>query len=161
MGIKRLAIGAVATALLALAACATSLEDEQRRKDMEADIDEIMSYELDKTEFGEPRNCLSESQYRSIRALGDRHLLFEGRRGKLWVNVLRGRCSGMDNDSIFVIRPSFGGRPCERDRFEAIDRLDATSAMGGAGMGPVCILGEFKPVAKAQLEEIEARLEMS
>ena len=82
---------AFVAALLALAACATSPEDEQRRKDMEADIDEIMSYELDKTEFGETKNCLSKNEFRSFRALGDRHLLFEGRNDKQWVNVLRGR----------------------------------------------------------------------
>ena len=145
---------AFVTALLALAACAASPVDEQRRKDMEADIDEIMSYELDETEFGEPRHCLSKSQYRNFRALGDRHLVFEGRNDKQWVNVLRGRCHGLDDNSAFIIEPTSAGRVCQLDRFEAVDRSNM-----GMALGTACVLGEFKPVAKAQLEEIEARLE--
>ena len=145
---------AFVAALLALAACATSPEDEQRRKDMEADIDEIMSYELDKTEFGETKNCLSKNEFRSFRALGDRHLLFEGRNDKQWVNVLRGRCHGLSDDSVFIMKPTFSGRTCENDRFEVVERSSVSLSMGIA-----CVLGEFRPVAKGQLHEIEARLE--
>ena len=159
MGIRRFAIGMVAATLLALAGCATSPEDEQRRKDMEADIDEIMSYELDKTEFGDPRKCLSENEYRYYRALGDRHLLFEGRKDKQWVNVLRGRCPGLDDDRIFVMKQFMAGRTCDKDQFEMVERLSSAS-FGSAGMGPTCVLGEFIPVAKAQVQEIETRLEM-
>ena len=145
---------AFVAALLALAACATSPEDEQRRKDMEADIDEIMSYELDKTEFGETKNCLSTNEFRSFRALGDRHLLFEGRNDKQWVNVLRGRCLGLNDNSAFIIEPTSNLRTCEKDRFEAVQRSNVPLSMGA-----MCVLGEFRPVAKAQLQEIEARLE--
>jgi hypothetical protein len=154
MSIRRIAIGTVVAALLALAACATSPADEQRRKDMEADIDEILTYELDKTEFEDPGRCLRESQYRSFRPLGDRHLLFEGRNGKQWINVLHGRCVSLDDDTVFVMHLTSSGRVCDKDRFEAVDRMAL-----GAGMGPVCVFGEFKPVAKAQVQEIEARLE--
>jgi hypothetical protein len=122
---------------------------------MEADIDEIMSYELDEAEFGEAKNCLSDNEYRSFRALGDRHLLFEGRKGKQWVNVLRGRCSGLRDDSTFIMKPAMGGRSCDKDRFEAVART-SDYLRGGA----MCVLGEFRPVAKAQLQEIETRLEM-
>ena len=145
----------IIAALLALAACATSPVDEQRRQDMEADIDEIMSYELDETEFGEARNCLSNNQYRSFRALGNRHLLFEGRNVKQWVNVLRGRCSGLRDDSTFIVKPTTSGRLCDKDLFEIAERSSAYLS-GGA----MCVLGEFKPVAKGQLQEIETRLEM-
>jgi hypothetical protein len=144
----------IIAALLALAACAMSPADEQKRQDMEADIDEIMSYELDETEFGEAKNCLSNNEYRSFRALGDRHLLFEGRRDKQWVNVLRGRCSGLRDDSAFIMNPTSSGRACDQDHFQVVDRYNVTMAMG-----ITCVLGEFKPVAKAQLQEIEKRLE--
>jgi len=154
MSIRRIAIGTVVAALLALAACATSPADEQRRKDMEADIDEILTYELDKMEFEDPGRCLSESEYRSFRPLGNRHLLFEGRHGKQWANVLRGHCGNLDDDDIFVMRLSSSGRVCDQDRFEVHDRMSL-----GAGIGRACVLGEFKPVAKAQVQEIEARLE--
>lgn len=158
MSSGRNATGLIIAALLALAACATSPEDEQRRKDMEADIDEILSYELDKTEFGEAKNCLSRSEYQSFRALGDRHLLFEGRSDRQWVNVLRGRCAGLRGDSTFILKQTSGNRTCDMDRFEVVDRSSLTQ--GIAGTGAVCALGEFRPVAKAQLHEIETRLEM-
>jgi hypothetical protein len=127
---------------------------------MEADIDEILSYELDETVFGDPKNCLSEVQYRSFRALGNRHLLFEGKNDKQWVNVLRGRCSGLDDDTLFVMWQSMSGRLCDKDHFEAADRTGSSLSQGGAAMGPTCTLGEFIPVAGAQVNEIEARLEM-
>ena len=158
MANTRTTIGFVA-AVLALAACATSPEDEQRRLDMEADIDEILSYELDETEVGVPSACLSEYQFRSYRALGDRHILFEGRKDKQWVNILRGRCSGLDDGGFFIMNQSTSGRLCDKDRFEVGDRLDLSATRGFAGLGPSCVLGEFRPVVKAQLKEIEERLE--
>lgn len=124
---------------------------------MEADIDEILSYELDPVDFGEPKNCLYETEYRSYEALGKRHLLFRGRQGKLWVNVLRGRCSSLDDDRVFVMKPSIGGRLCDADRFNLVDRFDTLSRTSAA---PICVLGEFKPVTEAQVKEIERRLEM-
>jgi hypothetical protein len=138
-----------------LAACATSPEDERKRMEMEADIDDILSYELDPLEYGEQKSCLSTSEFRNYRALGNRHLLFEGRQGKLWVNVLRGRCVGLHRDSVFIMRPMQANRLCDKDRFDAVDRLDMRTA--GA---PTCVLGEFKPVTEAQVKEIENRMEM-
>lgn len=157
MDTRRFVIRASITTLLALAGCAGSPVDEERRKEMEADIDEIMSYELDPAEYGEPRKCLLESDYLSYRALGKRHLLFQGRRGKLWVNVLRGRCSGLDDNSIFVMRPNVAGRLCDMDRFSAVNR---SLSVSGTNSAPTCALGEFRPVTEAQVKEIEDRLEM-
>lgn len=157
METRRLAICVITASLLAFAGCATSPEDEARRQEMEADIDEILGYELDPLEYGEPRDCLSDSAYRSYRALGKRHLLFQGRQGKLWVNVLRGRCSGLDDDSTFVMRPSMSGRLCALDRFNVVE---PGGSLARASTAPTCILGEFKPVTEAQVREIEDRLEM-
>lgn len=157
MDAKKFAICAVAAALLALSGCAASPEDERRRQDMEADIDEILGYELDESEYGRPKNCLSTREYRSFRPLGDRHLLFEGRKDKLWVNMLRGRCLGLEEDSKFIMRQNMSGQVCDKDLFEVMDRFDPISS---AGMGPTCILGEFRPVSKGQVAEVEDRLEM-
>ena len=157
MDIGRLTVCAMVASLLTLAGCATSPEDEQRRKDMEADIDEILSYELDPLEYGEPKNCLSDNEYRSYRPLGKRHLLFWGRQEKLWVNVLRGRCSGLHNDDVFIMKPSMPGRLCDMDRFEVVGQLGSLSSIGALQS---CVLGEFKPVTEAQVKEIENRLEM-
>lgn len=157
MSSKRFVLCMVVASVVAITSCATSPEDERRKRDMEADIDEILTYELDETEYGEPKSCLSESEYRSFRALGDRHLLFRGRQGKLWVNVLRGRCFNLDDDSKFIMRPNMSGRLCDKDRFGAVSPLDT---MPSTGAGLTCVLGEFKPVSEAQVGEIEDRLEM-
>jgi hypothetical protein len=157
MKTRGLAVCTIIASLLAAAGCATSPEDEARRKEMEADVDEILAYELDPAEVGEPRNCLSNNDFRSYRALGNRHLLFEGQQGRLWVNVLRGRCSGLDDDSVFIMMPSMPGRLCEFDRFNVVDRFESLSSARSA---PVCVLGEFKPVTEAQVKEVEDRLEM-
>ena len=151
------AICVLATSLLALTGCATSPEDERRRLEMEADIDDILTYELDPAEYGDPKNCLFTHEFRSYRSLGNRHLLFEGRNNRQWVNLLRGRCAGLNKDSRFIMRQSTGNRMCDKDRFEVTDHLDSF-ALSGAGV--TCVLGEFKPVTAAQVEEIENRLEM-
>lgn len=157
MDTRRIATCAIIVSLLAFAGCATSPDEERRRMEMEADIDDILSQELDPAEFGEVRNCLRDTEVRRYRALGDRHLLFEGRQGRLWVNALRGRCLGLDRNSIFVVKPHHGGRLCDMDRFSAVDRLSTTS---GTDASLMCALGEFRPVTAAQVEEVENRLEM-
>jgi len=157
MHTRRLAVCTIIASLLTAGGCATSPEDEARRKEIEADIDEILAYELDPAEVGEPRKCLSENEFRSQRALGDRHLLFKGKQGQLWVNVLRGRCTSLDTDGVFIMEPSLSGRLCELDRFNVVPRFESVSSAQSA---PSCVLGEFKPVTEAQVKEIEARLEM-
>ena len=157
MDTRRLTICTLVASFVAFTGCATSPEDEERRKAMEADVDEILSYELDPLEYGEPRKCLSESDYRNYSALGKRHLLFSGRPGKQWVNVLRGRCSNLSRDSIFIMEPATSTQLCELDRFRVGDRLDSVRT---ASTMPTCVLGVFKPVTEAQVKEIEERLEM-
>jgi hypothetical protein len=155
MDTRKLAICTIAASLLVLAGCATSPEEEHRRQEMEADIDDILSQHVDPLEYGEPRNCLMENQVRRYRALGTRHILFEGRQGQLWVNTLRGRCSGLERDSIFVMRPKLHGRYCDMDLFSVVDRIGSS-----VPVAPNCSLGEFKPITEAQLKEVEARLAM-
>ena len=142
--------------LLALTGCAISPEVEERRKAMEADIDDILSIEHDPAEVGEIKNCLSESEFRSYRALGRRHLLFEGRRNRQWVNVLRGRCPGLNDNSVFIMAPNVPGRLCDSDRFNLIDRFDSLTR---GSTSPSCVLGEFRPVVEAQVKQIEKLLE--
>jgi len=165
MHINRYVIFMVVVILLLLVGCATSPEVEERRMAMEADIDEILSYELDPAEFGEPERCLSDRDYRSFRPLGDRHLLFYGRGEKFWINTLRGRCHDLRHGDILVVKSFSARRLCDMDRFEVAEWFDWPMhrrwpwQWGGLGTGSACGLGEFKPVTQAQVEEIEARLE--
>ena len=153
---RQYVICTIIASALAVSACATSPDAERKRQEMEADIDDILSYELDPAEYGEPRTCLNETDTRGYEALGDRHILFRGRQGRLWVNALRARCLGLGKDGIFVIEPTAGRRYCAMDRFSVVDRASAL----GAVAAPNCTLGEFKPVTEAQVEEIRNRLEM-
>jgi hypothetical protein len=157
MKTRAFTLGAFIVFVLVAAGCATSPIDEAKRKEMEADIDDILSYEHDPAEVGDVSDCLPDTAYRSYRALGNRHLLFEGRKGRQWVNVLRGRCFNLDDNSVFIMTPSLAGRLCALDRFNVVDRIDSVSSARAA---PACVLGEFKPVTEAQVKEIEDRLEM-
>ncbi len=157
MDTRRFTICSIAAAVLAGGGCAASPQDEHKRKEMEADIDDILSYELDPLEYGEPKPCLASREYDSYRALGKRHLLFKDRKGNLWVNVLRGRCQGLNDNSVFVMKPTRGTHLCDMDRFDVVNRSDVLTQAAAA---PTCALGTFKPVTAAQVEEIENRLEM-
>jgi hypothetical protein len=150
---------------LFLAGCATSPDVENRRKAMEADIDEVLSYQLDPAEFGETKRCLADAEYRNFRPLGDRHILFEGRRDKLWINTLRGRCHDLRFGDVLVVRSFTGTRMCDMDRFSVADwfawpwyRRWPWQWGGGWTSGAQCVLGKFQPVTKAQVAEIEALL---
>lgn len=159
--VKIAIVVAGATAFLLLPGCATSPEAEARRAAAEADIDEIMSYELDPDEYGEVKRCLSGHDFDNFRALGDRHILFEGRRGKLWINTLRGRCSDLRHSDVLVVRQYTGSRMCDMDRFSAGDWFDygARRRPSDWGTGAACVLGRFHPVTEAQVAEIESVLE--
>ena len=150
----------VVAALLIVAGCAASPEEERERLDREADIDEIVNYQLDVSEVGTDKDCLSDKDYIRFRALGPRHLLFEGKDDKLWINVLRGPCAGLRFNDMFVTKPGTPGRLCDMDHFEALDRSDPHVMSRVATAGYKCMLGVFKPAVKAQVEEIEKRLKM-
>ena len=92
MNVRRYSV-CVSVALLLIAGCATSPDDKSQRQAIEADIQDILSLSLG--EDGEPVRCLSDLQYRGIRPLDEKHLLFTGTGDHQWVNVLRHRCSDL------------------------------------------------------------------
>ena len=150
-------------ALLLLAGCATSPEAESRRLAIEADINEILSVQLDPAEFGGTKRCLSESQYRNFRPLDDRHLLFYGRRDRMWINTLRNRCTDLRYGDVLIVRPFSGRRMCDTDTFEVAEWFDwpwyrrAPWYWGRSwSTGMRCSLGKFQPVTPAMVAEIEA-----
>ena len=165
MNAVRIAMLVAGAAFLLLPGCATSPEVESRRQAIEADIDEILGYELDPAEVGETRRCLSDHDYRGYRALGDRHILFEGRRDRLWINTLRSRCRDLRWGNVLVVRQHEGRRMCDMDRFQVAEWFEWPWyrrwpwQWGGLSTGAVCALGKFVPVTQAQVDEIEALLE--
>jgi hypothetical protein len=161
MDVFRCVIGAACAATLALAGCATSPETKERDLQKQASIAEILAEELDPAEFGETKRCLSDAEFTTYRALDDRHLLFEGRQNRLWVNTLRSSCPDLRHGDILVVRRYGGSRMCDADQFQATDWFDWPGnrrSPDGWGTGIRCVLGKFQPVTQQQVDEIEAVL---
>lgn len=165
MGAIQYAITMACAALLLLAGCAISPEAESRRQAIEADIETILSEPLDPAEFGATKRCLADHEYRHFQALGDRHMLFEGRRGRLWINTLRSRCTDLRYGGVLVVKSFTARRMCDTDRFEVADWFDWPWyrrwpwQWGGTwGTGMICSLGKFQPVTEGQVQEIKAVL---
>ena len=151
------------TAGLFLAGCATSPADEQRMKEIDADITEILALPLDEQQYGKTRNCLSQGDYNNFRPLDENRILFEGTRNRQWVNTLRIRCPDLRYGNVLVVRRAMGSQLCDGDRFSATEWFEwpwyrrapwewgATWSTGGQ-----CVLGDFQPVTKDQVAEIES-----
>ena len=162
----RSAISLACTAILLCASCAVSPEAEERRLAIEADIADILSMQLDPAEYGATRRCLSDADYLRFRALDDRHILFESRRDRLWINTLRSRCPDLRHGDVLIVRSFSRLRMCDMDSFEVADWFDwpwyrrwPWHWRTGWGVGMHCMLGEFQPVTRAQVDAIEAVLE--
>jgi len=165
MGATRYTVYLTVAAALLVASCATSPEVESRRQAIQADIESILSEPLDPAEYGDTRRCLADMEYRNFRALDDRHILFEGRRGKQWINTLRSRCPDLRYGHVLVVKSFTGTRMCELDQFQVGDWFDWPWYRrwpwhwgGNWGTGVPCSLGKFQPVTEAQVAEIEAVL---
>jgi hypothetical protein len=143
------------SALLFLASCAVSPEAEERQRAMEEEIEAILSEPL----AGEPERCLADHEYRSFRAIDDRRILFEGRRGELWLNTLRTRCPDLRHSSVLVVRSIYTMRRiCNMDSFQVTDWFAWPWYQRwpwywgwGWGAGATCVLGEFQRSVKIQI----------
>jgi len=104
---------------------------------------------------------LSENEYRRFEALDDRHLLFEGRQDRFWVNTLRTPCPDLKYGTVLVVR-SYGSLAsiCELDTFVADEWFSWPWYRrwpwhwGAWGTGMRCTLGDFQPVSEAQVSAI-------
>ncbi len=155
----------VSALALIVTGCAGTEEITERRAEINADIDEILSLTLQSEDFGDPQRCITETQYRNFKPLGDRHMLFEGSRDRLWVNTLRGRCFDYRDGDVLITRPFSARRLCDGDRFEVTDWFELPRyggypwSVGRLPTGPTCAFGKFQPVSQGQVDEIEALLE--
>ena len=159
---KTLICLALAASLL-LVGCATSPEVEQQRLQQQASIAEILSQPLDPAEYGEVKRCLSDMDFRRFEALDDRHILFEGRRDRLWVNTLRGSCPDLRFGDVLIVRQFSSTRMCDMDSFEVAEWFEWPWYRRWPwrwgldwGVGMRCTLGKFQPVTREQVDEIKA-----
>ena len=165
MHTSRFAVYTASVAMLLCVGCASTPEALSQRQAVDAQIDAILSEPLDAAQYGETKRCLADREYRDFRAIDDRHMLFKGPGGKLWINTLRSRCPDLRYGTVIRVRSISWSRICELDDFRVADWFEwpwyrrwpwhwGTSW----ATGPQCTLGKFQPVTKEQVEEIEAVL---
>ena len=153
----------LASAVALLSGCAASPPSDDQREFKQARIDEILSQSLDPAEYGETKRCLNDTEFRTFHALDDRHILFDGRRGRQWINTLRHQCTDLRFGDILVVRRFSGTRMCAMDRFSVADWFDwpwyrrwPWRWWSTWNTGMTCTLGEFQPVTEEQVAEIRA-----
>lgn len=137
-----------------LGACSTNPEQQQREADRARDIESILT---EASEFSETERCLSPNQFRHVRILDDRHILFEGRKGKFWLNTLPVRCPGLDRSSVLRMDRLTGrGSLCRLDSFAVYDWLDwPWYRRWPWSSGPKCAMGDFQPVNEVQVQALK------
>lgn len=160
---RSLLVPAIIAIALLCNSCAQSPAVEQRRKAVEAELGAILGQPLDDGSYGMPKRCLSEHEFRSFRALDDRHLLFFGRRDRQWINKLWTRCPDLRYGTVLRVRSySSFSRICEMDSFKVDEWFSWPwyrrwpwhwGSYWSTGM--TCTLGKFQPVSEAQVQAIE------
>jgi len=96
--------------------------------------------------IGEPQKCVQTQRIRRTEILDDRTVVFHMKGSVLYLNRLRGRCTGLRRADAFSydIRTS---RLCDIDTIRAVDYFG-----GVVRPGVACPLGEFQPISEEQLE---------
>ena len=135
---------AVLVTALLLAACGTT---GGTAKTPPPTVEEVLASSLSEADYGKPERCLQTSEYTRIEVLDKKHLLFEGRGGKYWLNTLRNECPGLRKGAILQLDLT-SSRVCNLDTVTAIesrrfyfDRVSAT-----------CSLHEFVAIPEEQAE---------
>jgi len=138
---------------LLLAGCAGDVTEPDYEAQEES-IDQILTQPLAEEEYAEQIRCLATYTYNSVEVLDNRHVVFKGTGGRLWLNRLRNRCLGLRRyDTLkFELRSS---QVCDLDTFESI----STSLGGPTRISATCSLGTFTPMTEEQLEAVKAALE--
>ena len=145
-------IASIGLASLLLTGCATTPDDGTGPQPIGERINAVLDIPTDGMEEPEMQRCLRESQIRNFEPLGDRHMLFEGRRGEYWVNRLRGRCPDLDGGTLLAVRTTgLSNQFCDGDRFSLRDWFTGSRGMN---LTAVCSLGKFQPVTEAQVQDI-------
>lgn len=128
---------------LIAAGCAAKAE----KKAAPLTVDEILANSLTESDYGKEERCLQLSDYQKIRVLDKRHLLFEGRGDKVWLNKLRIDCPGLRRNAVLQLDVR-NTRVCNLDSVTSIevrrfyvDKLSAT-----------CSLGPFVQIPREQAE---------
>lgn len=116
--------------------------------------EEILANPLDDAAYVDDVRCLAAGRYRQVDILNDAVLVFRGRGGRAWINVLPRRCPGLRRDMVLAIETR-GSRICSRDHFRGMPRI------GPEASTSFCSLGTFRPVDADNLDAIRNALTAS
>jgi len=145
------------------AACTSSPNWQEQEHKAEEEIATILSQPLDPSEYGESKRCLSSAQYRDFTVLDDQRIVFEGSRGRLWLNKLRMRCPDLRFGHALVFETAIrAGQICDLDSFQVVDWIYWPRYQRWPWhwlSGVRCTLGRFQPVTAEQVEAIRAALQ--
>lgn len=120
------------------------------RREGRIDVETILNNPLDPSEYQEAERCISSRDYRRIEVLDEFNILFVGRR-RTWLNRLRTRCAGLEQDMIIYVSQR-SSRVCTHDHFRGAER-------GGFGIPtPTCVLGDFERIDEGQVEGLRGAI---
>ncbi len=139
----------VALIVFAATGCAARAE----KKTPPPTVDSILASTLTESDYGKEERCLQLSAYQKIRVLDKRHLLFEGRGDKVWLNKLRIECPGLRKNAVLQLDVR-NSSVCNLDSVTSIevrrfyvDKLSAT-----------CSLGPFIQIPREQAEFLKKEI---
>lgn len=146
--------------LLLLGGCAAAERERQNEAARQETLEQILSQPLDADEYGTARRCISGVAYRDFEALGERHVLFRGPGGRLWLNELRGHCPGLRHAQALAFEGR-GHQLCDLDRFVITDLFHWPRYRRWPWQwmeGIPCTLGRFQPVSPEQVQALREAL---
>ena len=114
------------------------------------DVAAILRGELTEDDYQESQLCIAPRDIDTIEVLGERLVLFHGRRGEIWLNQLDRRCLGLEPEMVLDLR-SYGGNFCRLDRFRAAPRFNAFLYVTAE-----CRLGRFETITEPHAEALRA-----
>ena len=114
------------------------------------DVAAILSGELTEDDYQNSQLCIAPRDLDTVEVLGERLVLFHGRRGEIWLNQLDKRCLGLEPDMVLDLR-SYGGNFCRLDRFRAAPRYNAFLFVTAE-----CRLGAFETITEPHAEALRA-----
>ena len=124
--------------------------DDKPRHEGRIDVETILNNPLDPSEYQDAERCISSRDYRRIDVLDEFNILFVGRRAT-WLNRLRTRCAGLEQDMIIYVSQR-SSRVCTHDHFRGAER-------GGFGIPtPTCVLGDFERIDEGQVEGLRSAI---
>ncbi len=139
--------------LLTLCMCFFGLIHAAETEDTKSEeLEKILSETLDDSEYVDEIRCLRSHEYHKVDILDSGHLVFKGRKNRIWLNILRNNCSGLRKGMAMQFE-MHGRRVCRLDFFKGIESFNDRHTPTA-----ICTLGSFEKVTEEQLALLEESL---